>query len=112
MKKPYVPKRGDLIWENFSSSKGHEQRGRRPAVVLSPQSYNGKSGMALVVPVTSKIKDYPFEVAITIDKRMNGVALCDQLRTIDWIGRDVKFIETLPASVIGEIFAKSKALLE
>lgn len=112
MKKSYVPKRGDLIWENFSSSKGHEQRGRRPAVVLSPQSYNGKSGMALVVPVTSKIKDYPFEVVISIDIRTSGVALCDQLRTIDWIGRDVKFIETLPLALVDDILAKSKVLLE
>lgn len=110
MKRSYVPERGDLIWEHISSSKG--QGRRRPAVVLSPQSYNGKSGMALVVPVTSKVKDYPFEVAITIDKRSNGVALCDQLRTIDLVGRNVKFIASLPSIALAEILAKSKELLE
>ena len=112
MKKPYVPERGDIVWLKFSPTTGHEQSGRRPAVVVSPQSYNRKTGMALVVPVTSKVKGYPFEVAIVIDSRTDGVALCDQLRLIDWKERGVTLNDTLSSSAIEIILVKSKALLE
>jgi mRNA interferase MazF len=79
----YVPDRGDLAWFNFDPTLGHEQGGRRPAVVLSAQFYNASSGLALVCPATKKIKDYPFEVPI-LTTEVSGVVLVDQLRVIDW----------------------------
>jgi mRNA interferase MazF len=75
---------------NFDPQAGHEQHGRRPAFVVSPASYNSKTGLALVCPITSKIKDYPFEIAV----RAGGIAgavLSDQVRSLDWIARKAKF---------------------
>ncbi len=80
----YTPDRGDVVWLWFSPQAGHEQSGRRPAVVLSPAAYNGKVGLALVCPVTSQVKGYPFEVVMPAGLAVNGVALADQLKSLDW----------------------------
>ncbi|MGI8435697.1 MAG: endoribonuclease MazF [Chthoniobacterales bacterium] len=80
----YVPDRGDVVWIEFDPQAGHERAGHRPAVVLSPRSYNQKSGLALVCPVTSRIKGYPFEVQLTTDWAVKGAVLCDQMKSLDW----------------------------
>ncbi|HLD19608.1 MAG TPA: type II toxin-antitoxin system PemK/MazF family toxin [Candidatus Nanoarchaeia archaeon] len=98
--------RGDVVWLDFTPTKGHEQSGRRPAVVLSPKEYNEKSGLFLVCPVTSKIKGYPFEVQI--GGKITGAILVDQLRSVDWKERNAKYIETLPVATM----AKVKRLLD
>lgn len=74
--------RGDIVWLEFTPTKGHEQSGRRPALVLSPKEYNEKTNLALVCPITSKAKGYPFEVPLT--GKIHGVILADQLRSVDW----------------------------
>jgi mRNA interferase MazF len=79
----YVPDRGDLVWLEFTPQAGSEQRGRRPALVLSPKTYNGKVGLALFCPVTSKIKGYPFEVKLPDGSEVSGVVLSDQLKSLD-----------------------------
>lgn len=80
----YVPDRGDLVWLSFDPQAGREQAGRRPAVILSPASYNRSSGLALAVPVTSHVKGYPFEVPIPAGMRISGVILADHLKSVDW----------------------------
>lgn len=112
MRKSYAPERGDLIFVNLSPNGGHEQMGKRPAVVLSPRSYNQKTGMAIVVPVTSRIKGYPFEAPLPENCKVSGVALCDQLRQIDWQFRKAQFLDRVPDSALKIILAKSRALLE
>ena len=88
----YVPKRGDAIWINFNPQAGHEQAGRRPAIVLSPQSYNGKVGLCLLCPITNQTKGYPFEVLIPAGLGVTGVILSDQGKSLDWRVRNAEFI--------------------
>ena len=85
-------KRGDIVWLEFTPTRGHEQSGRRPAIVLSPQNYNEKTGLMLVCPITSKVKEYPFEVIIK--GRVKGAILVDQVRSVDWRERNATYIET------------------
>lgn len=94
MVKTYVPDRGDVIWLNFSPQAGHEQAGVRPALVLSPETYNTKSGLILSCPITSKIKGYPFEVRLKT-KKIDGVILADQLKSLSWQERKATFIENV-----------------
>jgi mRNA interferase MazF len=108
----YVPKRGDLIWLSFTPQAGHEQSGRRPAVVLSPRSYNSKAGLMLACPVTSQSKGYPFEVAIPVDFRISGVILSDQIKSLDWKAREAELIASLPPIVVNELLAKAATLLQ
>jgi len=107
----YVPERGDVVWLHFTSQAGHEQAGRRPAVVLSPRSYNEKVGLALFCPVTSQIKGYPFEVKLPAGLPVGGVALCDHSKVL--IGRPVavEFACRLQAEALAEILAKALTLL-
>ncbi len=107
----YVPKRGDAIWINFNPQAGHEQAGRRPAIVLSPQSYNGKVGLCLLCPITNKAKGYPFEVSIPAGLGVTGVVLSDQSKSLDWQVRDAEFIAELPETVTNEVLKKLKSLL-
>lgn len=88
----YIPERGDLIWLNFTPHSGHEQAGKRPAIVLSPSKYNRKTGLLITCPITSKIKGYPFEVAVEGNK-ISGVVLSDQVKNFDWKTRKAVFIE-------------------
>ena len=107
----YVPDRGHLIWLTFTPQAGHEQAGRRPAVVLSPARYNGRVSLALVCPITSQQKGYPFEVVVPESLPVTGVILADQLRSLDWRARRAEFIGALPEATMGEVLAKVQTLL-
>ncbi|HHU86815.1 MAG: endoribonuclease MazF [Pelotomaculaceae bacterium] len=111
-KKPYIPERGDLVWLQFNPQAGHEQAGRRPALVISPRAYNEKVGLALMCPVSSKIKGYPFEVSLPEGLMVSGAVLADQIKCLDWQARRAEFACKAPAEVITEAIAKVRALLE
>jgi mRNA interferase MazF len=106
----YVPAPGDLVWLEFTPQAGHEQAGRRPALVVSAKDYNRKTGLALFCPVTSRIKGYPFEVHLN-GKVINGVILSDQVKSLDWRARKVERIGPAPSGVLEETLAKIRALL-
>jgi mRNA interferase MazF len=108
----YIPERGDIVWLVFDPQAGHEQAGRRPAMVVSPLGYNGKIGLALVCPITSQVKGYPFEVALPGGLPVSGVVLSDQLKSLDWRAREAKYICRLPQIVIEDTIAKILTLLE
>jgi mRNA interferase MazF len=108
----YIPERGDVVWITFNPQAGHEQAGRRPAVVLSPKTYNGKVGLALLCPVTSQVKGYPFEVAIPAGLPVNGVILSDQVKSLDWKARDAEKACSLPEEAIKKVLQRVKALIE
>ena len=111
MARRYVPSRGDAIWISLSPQAGHEQAGRRPVVVLSPSSYNGKVGLAILCPVTSQVKGYPFEVAIPSGSKLAGVVLADQVKNLDWRVRKAEFICKLPRETTNEVLEKLETLL-
>jgi len=95
----YIPERGDVVWFDFSPQIGHEQAGKRPALVISPRSYNERSGMMLACPITSKIKNYPFEVRIQT-KKMDGAILADQVKSVDWQARKPSYGERVDESIL------------
>ncbi|MBU4011464.1 MAG: endoribonuclease MazF [Proteobacteria bacterium] len=107
----YVPDRGDAVWINMNPQAGHEQAGRRPAIVLSPVSYNRKVGLALFCPVANQIKGYPFEVNIPQGLKVTGAALSDQVKSLDWKIRNTEFCDKIPDNVIFEILKKLGVLL-
>jgi mRNA interferase MazF len=95
----YTPDRGDIVWLNFSPQQGHEQAGLRPAIVLSPKSYNQSSKLMLACPITSRVKHYPFEVRVKAN-RIDGVVLADQVKNLDWTMRNMSFVEKAPYEVL------------
>jgi mRNA interferase MazF len=107
----YAPERGDVVWLQFTPQAGHEQAGRRPAVTLSPRLYNEKVGLGLFCPVTSQEKGYPFEARLPAGMAVGGVALCDQVKSLDWKSRQAKFVCRLPNATVAEIMAKVQTLL-
>ncbi|MFL6228764.1 MAG: type II toxin-antitoxin system PemK/MazF family toxin [Pyrinomonadaceae bacterium] len=107
----YVPERGDAIWITLSPQAGHEQAGRRPALVLSPSAYNRKVGLAILCPVTSQIKGYPFEVRIPEGLKVKGAILSDQVKNLDWKERQAEFICRLPAGTTEDALRKLNTLL-
>ncbi len=107
----YIPERGDVVWIPLNPQARHEQAGRRPAVVLSPAAYNGKVGLAILCPITSQIKGYPFEVRIPGDLAITGVILADQVKNLDWRARRAEFAGTLPAATVAEVLQKLNTLL-
>jgi len=107
----FVPDAGDLIWLTFDPQAGHEQAGRRPALVLSPRSYNQKSGLALVCPVTNQLKGYPFEVPLPPGCGASGVILADQLKSVDWSARRAAKIGRIPPPALDEVLARLAPLL-
>lgn len=107
----YIPGRGDIVYLDFNPTKGHEQRGYRPAFVISPYIYNQKTSLALFLPITSQQKGYPFEVALPSELKTHGVILTDQIKCLDWKVRNVKFVETVPENVVEEVQAKIEPLL-
>lgn len=111
MPRAYTPERGDIVWLEFSPQAGHEQAGRRPALVVSPRAYNGKVGLALCCPVTSQVKGYPFEVALPRESKAHGVVLSDQIKSLDWRARNAKRFAGAPQKVVDEVLAKLQALL-
>jgi mRNA interferase MazF len=106
----YIPNRGDIVWLNFSPHKGHEQKGKRPAIVISPKAYNQKTSLALCCPITSNVKDYPFEVDLK-GKKVSGVILADHLKNLDWKARKIKFIEKAKTPVVNECIEKISVLI-
>lgn len=111
VKKDYVPNRGDLVWIDFNPQKGHEQKGLRPAIVISHKKYNEKTGLAVFCPITSKEKGYPFETKIK-GKKITGVVLSDQIKSLDWKIRKAEFIEKTTEPIINEIIDKIKVIIE
>jgi mRNA interferase MazF len=107
----YVPERGDIVWLVFDPQVGREQAGRRPAVVLSPKSYNGKVGLAICCPITHQAKGYPFEVALPAGEKVTGVILADHVRSVDWKGRQASLITRLPVELLNEVLDRIEALL-
>jgi mRNA interferase MazF len=112
MPRRYIPKRGDVVWLHFTPQAGHEQAGRRPAVVLSPESYNQKTSLALFCPVTSQVKGYPFETPLPPGLPVGGVVLCDQVKSLDWAVRRAEFICELPEVALDDVMGKVLALLK
>ena len=112
MASPYCPRRGDVVWLSFDPQAGHEQAGHRPALVLSPESYNRKVGLALFCPITTQKKGYPFEVAIPLGLEVSGVILSDQVKSLDWKARKTRFGCELPPETLQEVVAKLGSLLE
>lgn len=108
----YTPHRGDLVWIELDPTRGSEIQKTRPAVVISPYSYNKIVGLALMCPITSKQKGYPFEVSLNSKQKVKGVILADQVRSMDWRVRKAKLVERLPADIIKEVIDKVSALLE
>ena len=111
VKTPYSPNRGDIVWLDFNPQLGHEQRGRRPALVLSYKKYNEKIGLGIFCPITSKEKGYPFEVKI-VGKKINGCVLSDQIKSLDWKIRNIEFIEIIDEELLNEVIKKIKLIIE
>ncbi len=109
--KTYVPQRGDVVWIGLNPQAGREQAGRRPAVIFSPESYNGKVGLAILCPITNQIKGYPFEVRLPAGLPVNGAILCDQVKSLDWRARNAELICALPAKTVSEALQKLGTLL-
>ncbi|RKU39513.1 mRNA-degrading endonuclease [Candidatus Poribacteria bacterium] len=108
----YVPWRGDVVWIDLEPQKGREQAGHRPAVVLSRRDYNRKTGLAVICPITTKVKGYPFEVPIPPDLVVTGVILADQIRCVAWRERNTTFICQIPVATLEEVWQKIELLLE
>jgi mRNA interferase MazF len=111
VKKPYVPNRGDIVWVDLNPTLGREQAKTRPAIIVSPRSYNQKTGLALMCPVTSVQKEYPFEVMIKTSK-VTGVILSDHIRSLDWRARNVTFIVKAKPALTQEVQTMLKLLIE
>jgi len=107
----YIPDRGDVVWINMNPQAGHEQAGRRPAVVLSPYPYNAKVGLALFSPISTRVKGYPFEVILPKGFKITGAILSDQVKSLDWKARNVEFFDKIPESITLEILTKLATLL-
>jgi len=105
-----VPDSGDIVWLNFSPVSGHEQRGKRPALVITPLVYNRASGLCFVLPVTSREKGYPFEVSLPEGTKITGVVLVDQGRTVDWKARKAEKIESVPLETMKRVKVLLKTL--
>jgi mRNA interferase MazF len=107
----YVPERGDIVWIDLDPQAGHEQAGRRPALVVSPKDYNKKVGLAIFCPITNQIKGYPFETVLPSGLKVAGAILSDQVKSLDWVVRNTSFICKLPDSVTQDVFSKFLTLL-
>lgn len=110
-RRSYVPNRGDIVWLQFNPQAGHEQAGPRPALVLSPASYNRRSGLMLCCPMTSQRKGYPFEVVIAVDPDRESVVLADQVKSLDWKVRKAVKKGTASIDVIAETLSKLQTIL-
>lgn len=108
----YQPDRGDLIYLDFAPQAGREQSGRRPALVLSPKEYNVKTGLAVVCPITRRVKGFPFEVPLPPGAKLEGVVLSDHLKNLDWVARHAHFHATLDQATINDVLARIESLLQ
>lgn len=111
MVKAFVPDAGDLVWLDFDPAAGREQAGRRPALILSPARYNGKTGLAIAAPITSHRKGYPFEVALPAGGSIAGVVLSDHLKNIDWKYRRAEYAGACPPAVLRDVEERVRLLL-
>jgi mRNA interferase MazF len=112
MVKPFMPNRGDVVWLDFSPHAGREQAGRRPALVLSPKAYNQKTGRALVCPITSQVKGYPFEVAIPEGLAVGGVVLADHVKNQDLNARNAAYACTVSDDVLFDVVELIQQIME
>jgi mRNA interferase MazF len=110
-KRRYIPDRGDFVWVDLNPRQGHEQSGHRPALVLSPKSYNRRTGLCVLCPATRQGKGYAFEVANPTDAEPHSVILADHVRCVDWRVRNVGFIHQVKSPVLDEVIAKLEALI-
>ena len=110
-KPAYTPEQGDAVWITLDPQAGHEQAGRRPALVLSPAPYNRRVGLALFCPITGQVKGYPFEVALPEGLAVSGVALADQVKSLDWRARKAVRICALPEELVARVLRRLNALL-
>jgi len=108
----YIPERGDAVWITLDPQAGHEQAGRRPALVLSPSAYNGRVGLALLCPITSQVKGYPFEVPLPAGLPLSGVVGADQVKSLDWRARNASRIGAIPEEVVAEVVRRLQTLLQ
>jgi mRNA interferase MazF len=109
MVRRYIPEAGDIVWMHFDPQAGHEQAGHRPALVLSPSLYNGKTNLMLCCPITTQVKGYPFEVLIAGD--CSNAALADQVKSLDWVARKASFKGKVSSAELSEVRAKISALI-
>jgi mRNA interferase MazF len=107
----YVPDAGDLVWLTLDPTRGHEQTGRRPALVLTPRAYNARTKLAVCCPVTAQIKGYPFEVRVDLASGAEGVVLVDQVKNFDWAARRADPIGRVDQRVMTTVRELLKALL-
>jgi len=107
----YIPKQGDIVWIDFTPQIGREQAGRRPALVISPIKYNRRVGLALVCPITTKVKGYPFEVILAEGLVVSGVVLADQVKSFDWQARKAEFACKAPLEVTVEVITLLRTLM-
>jgi len=105
------PERGDVVWITLNPQSGHEQAGRRPAVVLSPGAYNAKVGLAILCPISNQVKGYPFEVQIPAGLIVSGVILADQVKSLDWRATQAEWMCALPKETVVEVLRKVEVLL-
>ena len=110
-KRAYIPERGDAVWISLDPQAGHEQAGRRPALVLSPSEYNGRVGLALFCPITSQVKGYPFEVPLPAGLPLAGVVGADQVKSLDWRARKTARIVAVPEEIVAQVVQRLQALL-
>jgi mRNA interferase MazF len=108
----YIPERGDAVWITLDPQAGHEQAGRRPALVLSPSAYNGRVGLALLCPITSRVKGYPFEVPLPAGLPIEGVVGADQVKSLDWRARKAARIGAVPEEVLTQVVSRLRTLLD
>lgn len=108
---PYVPDAGHVVWLAFNPRRGHEQAGRRPALVLSPAVYNDKTSLAIVCPITNEAKGYPFEVPVGPNPDVTGVVLSDHVKSLDWRARKAEHKGTVDVSVVEEVRQNIAALI-
>jgi mRNA interferase MazF len=109
---PSAPDRGDIVWVSLTPQAGHEQSGRRPALVLSPSRYNAKVRLALLCPITSQVKGYPFEVPLPEGLPISGVVLADQVKSLDWTARNAEVVARVPPSVLSDVCERLGMLLD
>ena len=112
MPRSYCPRRGDIVWLTFNPKAGHEQAGHRPALVLSPEPYNRKVGLAVLCPITSRVKGYPFEVKLPDGFKVSGVVLSDQVKNLDWKARKASFCCRAPSDVLRRVLNKLGTILD
>lgn len=108
--KKYIPERGDIVWTNFNPAAGHEQMGKRPALILSPGTFNKKILLAMAAPITSRVRGHGFEVPVS-GRKVEGVVLCQQVKMIDFTERGLQFVEKASKEIVSEALARVRAIV-